>query len=451
MKPIKALILSLVAILAIIAFILSYFEFKKISQQQRQNKIYSYINQLEKTDADLEIQVLKMNGWSFRNYDLINSIHFEYANLLASPPVLPASLVIIIVTLEEQLVRKFDLIEQFKSNNAVLRNSLNYLPELAEVLLAEIEQLEKENEISRDLSSDYKHYIMHTIFKISNRFVNTQSDYHQLAVDINKLPSEVKSKWSNMNLHLNMIIDYRHRNQLLESQLASVKLDDKLASLNKLFTAYLTSIERGRQSQKIWLLSAFFLVIILVLVLSFVIRHYRYKQLLLDDEINTDELTGLSNRRSLESKLKDLIQKLKNSNEKLGLFFIDLDGFKEINDTFGHQEGDLLLQKIATKVKSSVRQSDLVFRLGGDEFVVLVPKINPKMATKIARSLLMQCVNTIDKDGSKVDVSASIGMSMYPDDARNIDELINCADKAMYQAKRNGKGCLEFYAHINQK
>lgn len=449
MRSLKTAMFSVTLIILLMAGMFGYFEFKKITQQQRQNQIYSYINQLEKLDAFLEIQVLKMNSWSFRNYDLINSTNIQYANLLESAPNLPPTLALNVTTLQQQLVKKFDLIEQFKSNNAVLRNSLNYLPEVAEMLLDDIERLEKQQLISRELSNDYKHHIMHIIFKITNRFVRTQASSHQLAIDMSKLPKEVSSQWGNMNLHLNIVIDFRHRNQLLESQLDSVKLDDQLASLNELFSSYLTSIEEGQQREKIWLLSAFIFVIFLVFILFFVIRHYRRQKILLDDEINTDELTGLSNRRSLESKLKYHIQKIKHTDEKLGLFFIDLDGFKEINDTFGHQQGDQLLQKIATNIKSSVRQSDLVFRLGGDEFVVVVPKINAEMAIKIAQGLLKQCTHTITDDDDLVEVSASIGMSIYPDDSRNIDELINFADKAMYQAKRNGKGCLQFYEKIN--
>jgi diguanylate cyclase (GGDEF)-like protein/PAS domain S-box-containing protein len=153
-----------------------------------------------------------------------------------------------------------------------------------------------------------------------------------------------------------------------------------------------------------------------------------------------DHLTGLPNRRLLDDRLSIAIAQAKRSTELIAVIFLDLDNFKPVNDTYGHDAGDELLQQLANRIVSNVRDGDTVSRVGGDEFVVILPKVKTKLETEqLAIRLLKACRKPFIIRNNKVFVSASIGVSMFPDDGMDISDLIRSADIAMYQSKRNGR------------
>lgn len=155
-----------------------------------------------------------------------------------------------------------------------------------------------------------------------------------------------------------------------------------------------------------------------------------------------DPLTGLPNRQQFYDRLQ---QALAQQAQMVAVLFIDLDGFKPINDTFGHATGDLLLQAVAQRLRSGVRQSDTVARLGGDEFTVCVGDIQPADVAKVARALLNELSRPFLLDNRELCVSASIGISVYPADATDLETLVHKADTAMYYAKRQGTGRFQRY------
>ncbi|MFN6568698.1 CHASE2 domain-containing protein [Dendronalium sp. ChiSLP03b] len=158
-----------------------------------------------------------------------------------------------------------------------------------------------------------------------------------------------------------------------------------------------------------------------------------------------DPLTGLSNRKFFAEQLYESLDWAQNNNLLLGLLFIDLDGFKQINDTLGHEIGDRLLVTIAQRLSNSLRGSDTVSRLGGDEFTVILRAIpNVQVAAKVAEKILGCITEPIVLDGYTTRVSASIGISIYPLNGQNIETLIKQADTAMYRAKHLGKNRYEF-------
>jgi diguanylate cyclase (GGDEF)-like protein len=129
----------------------------------------------------------------------------------------------------------------------------------------------------------------------------------------------------------------------------------------------------------------------------------------------------------------------------LALLFIDLDGFKQVNDTLGHEMGDRLLVTVARRLRKSLRGSDIVSRLGGDEFTVIIRPIpNLQIAAKVAEKLLNIITEPIILDGHMTKVSASIGISIYPINGQDSETLIKQADAAMYRAKHCGKNRHEF-------
>jgi diguanylate cyclase (GGDEF)-like protein len=160
-----------------------------------------------------------------------------------------------------------------------------------------------------------------------------------------------------------------------------------------------------------------------------------------------DTLTGLPNRTLLYSHLKDALTKAKECINIVAVIFIDLDGFKIINDTLGHMAGDELLTITAKRLSNTVRDTDIVSRHGGDEFIIVMPEIkSSEEATDVAERILEVLAQEIIVDDNKVFVTPSIGISLYPSHGSSHNELIRQADVAMYYSKRNGKNRYSFFA-----
>jgi len=156
----------------------------------------------------------------------------------------------------------------------------------------------------------------------------------------------------------------------------------------------------------------------------------------LKQEASHDSLTGLANRRLFYDRLQQAIHHARRYNSKVGVLFIDLDRFKEINDTHGHHVGDAVLTEVAQRLSRSVREADSIARLGGDEFVVLLDNVGGR------EDCLAAAINierTLAEDssfyGMPVDITASIGQALFPEDGDNEDALIRAADAAMYRIK----------------
>lgn len=159
-----------------------------------------------------------------------------------------------------------------------------------------------------------------------------------------------------------------------------------------------------------------------------------------------DSLTGIPNRTLFLDRSEIALNQAKRSNEGLAVIFIDLDEFKELNDTLGHDAGDVMLKAVAQRFINCARKSDTVSRRGGDEFTILMPRIkNIEDAVKLAERILLSNKNAISIKEKMVFPKTSIGISIYPHDGDSIETLINNADKAMYYAKESGKNQYSFY------
>lgn len=157
-------------------------------------------------------------------------------------------------------------------------------------------------------------------------------------------------------------------------------------------------------------------------------------------QANFDTLTELPNRRMFYERLREEIARARQASTQLALLFIDLDRFKEVNDTLGHDQGDVLLKEIARRISAIVRGTDTVARLGGDEFTVILPNLpEPGAAAPIIRNLLLRIAAPLQLGEESVEVSASIGLALYPRDADNAESLLVRADQAMFSAKTAGR------------
>lgn len=168
---------------------------------------------------------------------------------------------------------------------------------------------------------------------------------------------------------------------------------------------------------------------------------------------NYDPLTQLPNRNLLSDRIKHAIDRARRSEETIAVFFLDLDRFKQVNDSLGHDAGDKLLATVAERLISTLRTDDTVARLGGDEFVILLESYR---SIEHISAIAKKVINTIDQpmmlNGQVVSVSTSIGVAIYPTDATNTTDLLKHADLAMYHAKESGRNNFQFFAEsMNQK
>ena len=159
-----------------------------------------------------------------------------------------------------------------------------------------------------------------------------------------------------------------------------------------------------------------------------------------------DTLTGLPNRRLMQDRLNQAILQARRQQKHVALLFLDLDRFKLVNDTLGHETGDYVLRDIAKKLNKVVREGDTVSREGGDEFLIILPDLEkPEFAQLVATKILDELAKPIEVSGHELTVTASIGISHYPNDATDVQQLLKHADSAMYQAKDAGRNTARFF------
>ena len=159
-----------------------------------------------------------------------------------------------------------------------------------------------------------------------------------------------------------------------------------------------------------------------------------------------DALTGLPNRRLMQDRLNQAILQARRRQRHVGVMFIDLDRFKIVNDTLGHETGDSVLRDIGMRLAQLVREGDTVSREGGDEFVIVLPDLEkPESAQLVASKILSELAKPIEVGGQEITVTASIGISHYPNDATDVQQLLKNADSAMYQAKDAGRNTVRFF------
>ncbi|MBI9077534.1 MAG: diguanylate cyclase [Desulfatibacillum sp.] len=168
-------------------------------------------------------------------------------------------------------------------------------------------------------------------------------------------------------------------------------------------------------------------------------EEYKYRAL-------HDPLTDLPNRQLLEDRLKQAMASAKRHGKNVALLFVDLDDFKIVNDTYGHQTGDLFLQEVARRLKACCRDEDTVSRNGGDEFLMILSDLSGTEADKLAgaRRVVQAFEEPAFIDGLELKILASIGIAVYPESGDNVNDLISTADAAMYKAKRQSGTCFVF-------
>jgi diguanylate cyclase (GGDEF)-like protein len=181
------------------------------------------------------------------------------------------------------------------------------------------------------------------------------------------------------------------------------------------------------------------------LVIAWDLRARRQLASRIEEQANRDSLTQLANRRSFKESLELALAEARRDGSHVGLLFVDLDGFKTVNDQHGHDTGDGVLVEIARRFAQSMRESDLLGRLGGDEFALMAPRARDgHELAQLAQRLLRSLIDPNQPKLSEHSIGASIGIALFPADASDLQELMAAADAAMYEAKRAGKNRIAF-------
>ena len=165
-----------------------------------------------------------------------------------------------------------------------------------------------------------------------------------------------------------------------------------------------------------------------------------------------DSLCDLPNRLLMYDRLSDAMARSRRNKQQLALLLFDLDDFKRVNDSYGHEAGDKLLRKIAERLLHCARECDTVARLGGDEFVVIIEQLtDARDAAVVAQKVLDAMQEPVCLDGHNIQITCSIGLALYPRDAGTLDGLMKAADSAMYESKRGGKNNFQFYTDVRRQ
>ncbi len=172
----------------------------------------------------------------------------------------------------------------------------------------------------------------------------------------------------------------------------------------------------------------------------------KFSEAVIWNQANFDRLSGLPNRHMFQDRLEQAIMKATRAGSRLGLMFLDLDRFKEVNDTLGHEMGDDLLKQASARLRSCVRQTDTVARMGGDEFTIILDEISDTAdVTRIAQNILIRMAEPFQLGEEVAFITSSIGITFYPEDATEIATLLKNADQAMYAAKAAGRNTFHHF------
>ncbi len=204
-------------------------------------------------------------------------------------------------------------------------------------------------------------------------------------------------------------------------------------------------LEEINKHRSLFLINALIMVVVFVvfiLIVIYLLKKFEYMAY-------HDQLTGLPNRKSFVEAFDKLLAAAEKNNDKLAVLFLDIDNFKEVNDHFGHDIGDKLLEEIAYRLKDSLQESDNISRLGGDEFTVAATEISSKEdVIKVAEKVIDVFKKPFIIENNKFFISVSVGISIYPEDGRQLEELIKKADYAMYKAKKQQKNYVLYEKEI---
>ncbi|SHK41183.1 diguanylate cyclase domain-containing protein [Tepidibacter formicigenes] len=431
--------------------------FENLEKKETYKAIKQVVNALEKDFFNLSMTNKDYAAWD-ETYDFVQGKNPDYIekNLMDETFIINKLNVFILINKEGNIVYKkgFDLvnyseisvsdslIKQINKQSPLLNFSKPTRGITGIISLPEGKMMISSHPVVTDYLKGPINGILIIGRYIDSNKISQLSQQTNLSIELEELneyeiPKEVKtlrnpfinksSVWVE-NINKNHIYGYSIIYDIYENPALILKIDKIKYIYNK---GYLTFI--------------YFLGIILFVYIIFFIASCFYMNKIIY-KAHYDALTNLPNRHYFYDKSEELLIKAFNNNEKIAVFFIDLDNFKNINDYFGHYVGDVLLQHITKRLKDNIDKESIISRLGGDEFIIFIPNIEDvKAVEKIAQNIINCTTKPFFIKENKIFISMSIGISIYPFDGDDVNTLINNADIAMYNVKKEAKNGYKFY------
>lgn len=475
----------------LIAILFLLFNRTQNFSQETQDEITLNLRELRDIDALWDTNILKSRTGLNLDYDPVTVPLRKMREILlkldaSSPQTKTNAPRQLLEKLRTSLNNKELLVERFKSQHSILRNSLIYFPNATEafkVLLAntaanlppvEAQLLYALDVRVNGLLADTLRFNLNPDPVLAK---NLQSLLMQLEQQKDVYPAEIAEALGQLTVHSEAILRQRVIEDSLLHGLSNMPTARYLSELSKAFDHEFDLISRQNQRDRTYLFSyAGFLLLLLAVLARRLVKSYQIvaqmnRRLLSANELlehrvaertreleeqsarlaelaTHDGLTGLINCGQLMTLLARALVRAERRSSIVVVMFIDLDGFKAVNDTYGHATGDLVLKEVAKRVPAHLRQEDSLARMGGDEFVILLEDASTREgAIRVAQEALRQIESVTEVGGHPVKISASIGISSAQGRlgaSYSADALLDEADHAMYQAKQAGKGCIRF-------
>nr|WP_248287487.1 DAHL domain-containing protein [Massilia antarctica] len=456
---------------------------------EAQNRVMLNLRELEKFDSEWNVNILRSHIGLNTNYDPLSAPLARMRELqlrlaAALPMAGNAKAGEALEQVRRALVKKEELVEQFKSQNAILRNSLIFFPPAITDLKTELNGIEGAIVPARtvlaldgalnSLLSDILRYNLAPSPALAAQIERTIASMQPLRGDFSDSVSDTIDE---LGRHAHAILRYRQMENELEMHIANSRTAEAMENLGSLFDTSFDQVLIEKQRYRTYLFAySGFLLLLLMYVARRLLRSYtiigvvnrrlqaanetlehrvaertaeleaqsaRLKQL-----AQHDSLTGLINYGELTRLLAHALVRAGRRGDVVVAMFIDLDGFKAVNDTYGHATGDLVLCEVARRVQEKLRKEDALARLGGDEFVILLEEVSGRDGVlRVAQQTLDAIRSITEAGGFPVRISASIGVASAKGKEgfmRGAPALLADADQAMYQAKQGGKNGISF-------
>lgn len=480
-----------ITIMALFGILLILFNRTQAGSIKEQEHIILSLREIREFDSEWNINILRLSTGLHLDYDLVTTplrtmrpslVELEKASNNASTNAPQLAL----AKLKRALAEKEAQVEKFKSQHAILRNSLIYFPQGTEtfkslISTTAVTQAPLQAQLLYALDVQINGLMADTLhFNLNpQRQLAEQINVTLLQLDDNKANygEVIAPALGQLVMHARAIVRQRVVEDGLLQQIASAPTALHLNELADAFNREFDAIAQQKQRDRVYLLSysSFLLLLLTVLgwrliksyqVVAQVNRRLRSANELLEQRVAErtaeleaqsarlaalaihDGLTGLINCSQLMHLLNRALLHAERRGSIVVVMFIDLDGFKAVNDTYGHAAGDMVLKEVARRVPGHLRQEDSLARLGGDEFVILLEDASTREgAVRVAQEALRQIESITEVGGNVVRISASIGISSAQGKigaTHSADTLLDEADHAMYQAKQAGKGCIRF-------
>lgn len=434
----KKLILILI-VLSSTLIISIYGTYKRYSNLQNtmdiQNTIFQLVK-LKSADAVWNYELNSIHSDNFPHFDRVNKAANNYQKEMISfldiSRNIQEPLDHFTTLLPTLSLQKKSRMNDYLSEVAIIRNSLKFLDTLLFSLNTEAEN----NKFVLKFLADAQYQLSKSI-ALNQRIYLKEQVNSKLCIHC----TEQQMKTANtINKHLKILNDQIVLSHQARDEFFNTEHSELLTNLFDELSLIYVKTDAKHETIKSQILT-FTSILVITVVTLFLLFYLLYRTIDAHRTAGiTDPLTGLYNRKRLIESLPLFIASHLKSGKQFSLLFIDLDGFKYVNDTHGHYIGDKLLQKLSTRLTSNVRKQDSIYRIGGDEFVVVVQGINnAKVAQYVAENLLTKCNREYELEGKKCNVTLSIGVSLFPDHAETPDDLLKCADEAMYFSKNHGK------------